>query len=62
MGAWYLSLAVSLVLILIGMYVHWSLVLLGFTLPFIPMLSFVLERRAERRRASQSADRSGTGP
>ena len=53
MGAWYLSLAVSLFLIIIGMYIHWSIVLAGFFLPFIPMLSIVLSRRAARRRDAQ---------
>ncbi len=58
MGAWYLSLAGSLVLIMIGMYIHWSIVLLGFLLPFLPMVSFLLARRAERR----DAERGGDGP
>ena len=50
MGAWYLSLAGSLVLVLIGMYIHWSVVVVGLFLPFVPMISFLLSRRAERRR------------
>jgi len=56
LGTWYLSLAASLTLILIGMYIHWSVVVFGLFLPFIPMLSFVLSRRAERRRAAGAAD------
>jgi hypothetical protein len=35
---------------MIGMYIHWSIVLFGMVLPFIPMISIVLSRRAERRR------------
>ena len=53
MGTWYLSLAVSLLFILIGMYIHWSVVLFGVILPFIPMVSIVVSRRAERRRAER---------
>lgn len=57
MGTWYLSLAVSLLLISIGIYVHWSVVIAGLLLPFLPMVSFVLQRRAARRRASEADDR-----
>ena len=53
MGTWYLSLVVSLLFILIGMYIHWSVVLVGLILPFIPMVSFVRSRRAQRRRDEQ---------
>lgn len=56
MGAWYLSLAGSLFLIMIGMYIHWSVVLLGLLLPFIPMLSFLRSRRAQRLRAGEADD------
>jgi len=58
LGTWYLSLAASLVLIMIGLYIHWSVVVFGLILPFIPMLSFVLSRRAERRRAARAANDS----
>jgi len=58
LGTWYLTLAASLVLILIGMYIHWSVVVFGLILPFIPMVSFVLSRRAERRRAADADDGS----
>lgn len=56
LGTWYLSLTASLVLILVGMYIHWSVVAVGLLLPFIPMLSFVLTRRSERRRAADNHD------
>jgi len=49
MGTWYLSLAFSLFLIFIGLYIHWSVVLVGVMLPFIPMISVLLERRSRRR-------------
>jgi len=53
LGAWYLSLAASLLLILVGLYIHWSVVLVGLLLPLLPMLTFVLSRRAERRRRAR---------
>jgi hypothetical protein len=56
-GAWYLSLAVSLFLILIGLYIHWSVVFVGLLLPFIPMISFLLARRAKRKRDAQGDGR-----
>jgi hypothetical protein len=52
LGTWYLSLAASLLVILIGMYVHWTVVVAGLLLPFVPMVTFVLARRAERRAAA----------
>ncbi len=57
MGAWYLSLAVSLFLILIGIFIHWSDVMVGLMLPFVPMISIVLVRR--RQRASGDLSESG---
>ncbi|NND35787.1 MAG: hypothetical protein HKN81_01520 [Gammaproteobacteria bacterium] len=53
MGTWYLSLAGSLLLILVGLYVHWTVVVVGLLLPFIPMVAFVLARRADRRAAER---------
>lgn len=55
-GTWYLSLAASLLLILIGLYVHWSVVLFGLVLPFIPIVSFVVMRRASRKRGDEAND------
>ena len=43
-GGWYLGLGVSLLLILIGLYTHWTIILLGAVLPFIPLLSFLRNR------------------
>ena len=59
MGTWYLSLAGCLLLVMIGMYIHWSIVLLGLLLPFLPMVSFLLSRRAERRNAGQDGEGPG---
>jgi hypothetical protein len=55
LGTWYLSLAASLLLILLGMYVHWTVVIAGLLLPFVPMVTFVIARRAERRAAATAA-------
>ncbi len=55
MGTWYLSLAVSLFLILIGIYIHWTVVAAGLLLPFVPMISVLLERRRARRGRAETA-------
>ncbi len=47
-GAWYLSLGVSLFLVLIGIYIHWSVVLVGALLPVWPMIATLVERRRAR--------------
>ena len=60
MGTWYLSLAFSLFLILVGMYIHWSVVLAGLLLPFVPMISILRDRR--RRRASGEGSESNESP
>ena len=44
MGTWYLSLAGSLVLVLVGLYTHWLIILVGVLLPFVPLLSYVARR------------------
>jgi lipid-A-disaccharide synthase-like uncharacterized protein len=62
LGTWYLSLAGSLFLVLIGMYIHWSVVVLGLLLPFLPMVSFLLARRTERRRAAGDQGRPDGPP
>ena len=48
MGSWFLVLSLSLVIVLVGLYIHWSVVLLGALLPFIPVLSALRERRSSR--------------
>ncbi len=44
MGAWYLSLGGSLMLMLIGLYTHWIVILVGALLPFVPLVSYLLQR------------------
>jgi hypothetical protein len=48
MGSWFLVLSLSLLVVLFGLYIHWSVVLLGALLPFIPVLSALRERRSSR--------------
>jgi len=59
LGTWYLSLAGCLLLVMVGMYIHLSVVVIGLLLPFVPMLSFVLARRTERRRDGGNSDAAG---
>lgn len=44
MGAWYFSLGGSLLLVFIGLYTHWSILLLGAVLPFVPFVIFLKNR------------------
>ena len=44
MGAWYFSIGVSLLLVFIGLYTHWSIILLGALLPFVPLVTFLINR------------------
>ena len=45
MGGWFWLLALGLFLVLIGLYLHWSVVLLGALLPFVPVVAEWLRRR-----------------
>ena len=49
MGTWFISLSAALFVILIGLYIHWSVVLAGALLPFIPLLTELLRLRQARR-------------
>jgi membrane protein implicated in regulation of membrane protease activity len=53
MGAWYLSLAFSLFLIMVGMTTHWIVMLAGLLLLFVPVISMLYERRRRRARADK---------
>ena len=54
--AWYLSLAVSLLLIMVGLYTHWSVSLAGALLPFVPLVTLLLRSRRERRSGNSRPD------
>jgi hypothetical protein len=49
MGTWFISLSAALFVILIGLYIHWSVVLAGALLPFLPLLTEWLRLRQARR-------------
>ena len=59
MGTWYLSLAFSMFLILIGMTTHWIVMLAGLLLLFVPVISMLYDRR-RRRTGGDSPDRQQT--
>ena len=45
MGGWFWLIALGLCMVLIGLYIHWSVVLIGALLPAIPVLAELLRRR-----------------
>lgn len=47
MGGWFWLIALGLFLVLIGLYLHWSVILLGALLPFVPILAELLRRRRQ---------------
>jgi len=49
MGGWLWLIAVGLFLVLVGLYLHWSVVLAGALLPFVPVVAEWRRRRANRR-------------
>ena len=56
MGSWYMGLAAGLFLVLIGLYIHWSVVLVGALLPFVPIVTFLLRRRRSAVRSPAGGD------
>lgn len=48
MAGWFWLIALGLFLVLIGLYIHWSVVLIGALLPVIPVLAEWLRRRRRR--------------
>ncbi len=48
MGAWSLLIAVGLGLVFLGLFTHWSIILIGALLPFVPVLMELVRRRRER--------------
>jgi hypothetical protein len=59
MGAWYLSLSGSLLLIFIGLYTHWSILLIGALLPFVPMATYLLQRNRSATQEAGNPDAEG---
>lgn len=50
MGPWLWLIALGLLLVLVGLYIHWTVVLAGALLPFIPVIAELLRRRSRRNR------------
>jgi hypothetical protein len=48
MGAWSLLLMLGLVLVFIGLFTHWSIILLGALLPFAPVIAEIIRRRRRK--------------
>lgn len=49
MAGWFWLIALGLFLVLTGLYIHWSVVLFGALLPFVPVLAELLRRRRNRK-------------
>lgn len=56
MGSWLWTIALGLFLVLMGLYIHWSVVLAGALLPFLPVLAELQRRRRARRAAARDAE------
>lgn len=48
MGAWSFLLALGFFLIFLGLFTHWSIILIGALLPFVPLLAELLRRQRAR--------------
>ncbi len=48
MAGWFWLIALGLFLVLVGLYIHWSVVLVGALLPLVPILAEYLKRRRGR--------------
>lgn len=55
MGSWYLSITVSIVLILMGLATHWIVTFAGILMLFIPTLAMLISRRRIRRTGEHAA-------
>lgn len=49
LAGWFWLIALGLFLVLTGLYIHWTVVLFGALLPFLPVLAELLRRRRNRR-------------
>lgn len=49
MAGWFWLIALGLFLVLTGLYIHWTVVLFGALLPFLPVLAELLRRRRNKR-------------
>lgn len=51
MGAWSLLLGLGLALVFIGLFTHWSVMVLGALLPFVPVVVELVRRRRDNPRS-----------
>lgn len=61
MGGWYFSLGFSLLIIFIGLFTHWTVILAGALLPFITVIGH-LRRVRRQRRVPPPGSGSGSPP
>jgi hypothetical protein len=52
MGGWTILLAIGFGLMFIGLVTHWSLIVLGALLPFVPVVAALRKRRRNSSRAA----------
>lgn len=45
---WYFHLTLALLLVFLGLFIHWTVVLAGAIWPFVPVVRELLRRRRER--------------
>ncbi len=50
MGAWSLLIMLALLVVFIGLFTHWTVMLAGALLPFVPVIAEILRRRRQRHR------------
>ena len=48
MTGWFWLITLGLFLVLMGLFIHWTVVVAGALLPFIPVLAELLRRRRRR--------------
>jgi hypothetical protein len=47
MGSWLWLIALGIFLVLVGLYIHWTVVLLGALLPVVPVAAELMRRRSQ---------------
>ena len=48
MGPWSLLIMLGLLLVFLGLFTHWSIILLGALLPFVPVITEIVRRRRQK--------------
>ena len=47
MGSWLWLITLGIFLVLVGLYIHWTVVLLGALLPVVPVVAELVRRRGQ---------------